>query len=123
MEGTQTRVQTSTGVGSTCVPDRTMDQFQPSSLEPNSPDRILAALGVKLVDAAGALKAKTATPGTFSGAADAIAQALEQAGFYLQGRAATDLLDKSADLIRRHPGPALLIGAAIGFLAARTIRR
>lgn len=91
---------------------------------PNIPDRILEALGVKLIDVAETLKLRAAATGTFSETAGAIARTLEQTGFYLQGRRlTTDLFDQSANLIRRHPGPSLLIGAAIGFLVARTIRR
>jgi hypothetical protein len=68
----------------TCAPARETDHLQS-----RTPDRVLEAVGEKLVDVADPLKLRTA----------------------------------SADLIRRHPGPSLLIGAAVGFLLARTIRR
>jgi hypothetical protein len=118
MEGIRTPIGNPVRVDPTRAPARESDHLQPST-----PDRILEAVGVKLVDVAGALKFRTAASGTFSGSAAAIARTLEQAGFYLQGRSTTRLLDQSADLIRRHPGPSLLIGAAVGFLVARTIRR
>jgi hypothetical protein len=50
-------------------------------------------------------------------------QALEDAGFFLQGRPTENLAHQAGRIIRRNPVPFILIGATLGFLFARSTRR
>jgi hypothetical protein len=85
-------------------------------------DSALGAVGAKLVDAARALNQKTAWRGG-SGVASPLILALQDAGFFLQGRPTEKLLHETESVLRRRPIPFILIGATLGFLLARGTRR
>ncbi len=87
------------------------------------PDRVLGTIGARLVDSARALRQKAAPLVGGSGIAIPLMLALEDAGFFLQGRPTEKLLYETADIIRRRPIPFMLIGATLGFLLARGTRR
>ena len=87
------------------------------------PDRVLGTVGARLVDSARALRQKAAPLGAGSGIATPFMLALEDAGFFLQGRPTENLLYETGRLIRRHPFPFLLIGGTLGYLLARGTRR
>jgi hypothetical protein len=87
------------------------------------PDRVLGAVGERLVEAARALGQKIAPLRGDSRVAMPVMRALEDAGFFLQGSPTEKLLDEAGRLIRRRPIPFMLIGATLGFLLARGTRR
>ena len=87
------------------------------------PDRALGAVGARLVDAARTLKRKTTPRRSGSGIATQLILALEDAGFFLQGRPTENLLYETERIIRRRPIPFMLIGMTLGFLLARGTRR
>jgi ElaB/YqjD/DUF883 family membrane-anchored ribosome-binding protein len=51
-----------------------------------------------------------------------VAEGLDNAGQYLQEQGLSGMAKDVTDLIKRNPIPALLIGVAIGFLVARSMR-
>ena len=87
------------------------------------PDQVLGSVGARLVGTARALRQKTAQVPGASGVGIPFMRALEDAGFFLQGRPTEKLLYETGRTIRRRPVPFLLIGAALGFLLARGKRR
>jgi hypothetical protein len=86
------------------------------------PDQMLSAVGARLVSAAKTFRHKAARLPGF-GFGIPLLQALEDTGFFLQGRPTENFLDKTGSVIRRRPVPFMLIGAALGFLLARGKRR
>ena len=81
-------------------------------------DGALGTVGAKLVDAARALNQKTAWR-----VASPLVVALQDTGFFLQGRPTEKLLHEAESVLRRRPIPFMLIGATLGFLLARGSRR
>jgi hypothetical protein len=88
-----------------------------------TPDRVLAVIGARLVDAAKALRQKITPLRRGSGIATPLILTLEDAGFFLQGHPTENLLYETGRTIRRRPLPFMLIGAALGFMLARGTRR
>jgi len=61
--------------------------------------------------------------GVLGTAGHAVGSKLEAGGHYLEDRGLKGIGDDVTMIIRRHPGPALVIGFGIGILAARLFRR
>jgi hypothetical protein len=82
-----------------------------------------AALGEKVQSVADTLRQKGPHHGMLGNASGAVADTLDSAGLYLQEEGLTGMAQDVANVIRRHPIPAVLAGVGIGFLLAKALRK
>lgn len=59
--------------------------------------------------------------GMAGNASAAVADTLDSSGSYLQEQGLKDMVDDVSTLIRRYPIPALIVGAAAGYLIGKTL--
>jgi uncharacterized protein YjbJ (UPF0337 family) len=83
----------------------------------------IAAVGEKIGSLAGVIREKAPHEGAAGTAATTVADKLDAAGSYLQGKDLDHMMSDLSGMIRRYPVPALLIGLGIGYLLARGTRR
>jgi ElaB/YqjD/DUF883 family membrane-anchored ribosome-binding protein len=83
----------------------------------------VGAVGCSMSSLAGTIREKMPHEGALGNTSEKVASTLESGGRYLQEEGIGGMVDEMANLIRRNPFPALLVGIGIGFLLARTIRR
>lgn len=86
-------------------------------------DAAATTAGVKLQDAAQALREKAPVEGAVGQAAVATADTLQRAGSYLEQQDLAGMRGDLETLIRNHPTESLLIAFGVGFLLARSTRR
>ena len=116
-------MQTTTENHQTQAFNPTLPQNENAETPCTMSDQVLGSVGAKLVGTARALRQKSAQVPGGSGVGIPFMLAVEDAGFFLQGRPTEELLYETGRIIRRRPLPFLLIGAALGFLLARGKRR
>jgi len=79
-----------------------------------------STVGHKAEDA-GKVRDNTPHEGMLGSASDAVANAIEGAGKYVEDKNLTGMMDDVTGLIRRNPVPALLVGLGVGFLIGRAL--
>ena len=72
----------------------------------------------RLHDAADAMPAETV-----SEIAHSAADRIEQGATYVEDTPPAEMLSDLLDVVRRHPGPSLVMAASLGFLFAQILRR
>jgi hypothetical protein len=85
-------------------------------------DTAAASLGGTMQSWAGTLREKAPQEGMLGSAAGTVARGLESGGRYLQEEGMSGMVEDLAELVRRNPIPALLVGIGLGFLLARMTR-
>jgi hypothetical protein len=81
-----------------------------------------SAVGGSMRSLAGSLRESLPHEGVMGTASSAVADTLDRGGRYLQEEGLQGIGEDLTNLIRRNPIPALLIGVAVGFLIARSVR-
>jgi hypothetical protein len=81
-----------------------------------------SAVGGSMRSLAGSLRESLPHEGVMGTASSAVADTLDRGGRYLQEEGLQGVGEDLTNLIRRNPIPALLIGVAVGFLIARSVR-
>ena len=69
------------------------------------------------------IREHTPHSGTAGAVASRVADNLERGGRYVREKELSGMADDLADVIRRNPVPAILVGVGLGYLIARAIRR
>jgi hypothetical protein len=82
-----------------------------------------SAVGGGMKSLAGTIRQHTPHEGMLGTASASVADSLESGGRYLQEEGLRGMTDEVANLIRRNPIPALLVGIGIGFLLAKASTR
>jgi ElaB/YqjD/DUF883 family membrane-anchored ribosome-binding protein len=82
-------------------------------------DDAASAAGSGLTSMSEGIKKHGPQEGMLGQAASTVASGLESAGKYLQEQGVSGAAEDLTNLIRRHPVPAVLIAAGIGFLVAQ----
>jgi hypothetical protein len=85
-------------------------------------DDAVSALGQGMKSLAGTIREKAPHEGVLGAASSSVAGTLESGGRYLKEEGLSGAADDFANLIRRNPIPAILVGIGIGFLLARSLR-
>jgi len=80
-----------------------------------------ASMGHGMQTLAGKVRDNTPHEGMLGSASDAVANAIEGAGKYVEDKNLTGMMDDVTGLIRRNPVPALLVGLGVGFLIGRAL--
>ena len=80
-----------------------------------------ASVGHGMQTLAGKVRDNTPNEGMLGSASNAVADAIEGAGRYVEDKNLTGMMDDVTGLIKRNPVPALLIGLGIGFLIGRAL--
>ncbi len=86
-------------------------------------DEAAAAIGTGMQSWAHNIRDTTRDMGDRGCAANAVADNLDSSGRYLQEEGLSGMAADVANVIRRHPFSAVLIGLALGYLVARTTAR
>jgi len=81
-----------------------------------------SAVGGSMRSLAGTLRENLPHEGMMGSASSAVADTLDRGGRYLQEEGLQGIGEDLTNLIRRNPIPALLVGIAVGFLIARSVR-
>jgi hypothetical protein len=104
--------------------DRTKGQSQElgSSVSAKA-QQATAAAGETLQSLGGTIRDRGPQEGSVARAATTVANNLEDAGMYLQGRGIEGVVDDLTILIRRYPVQSLIIGVGLGYLLSRLGRR
>jgi len=82
-------------------------------------DSAAASAGSGLSSMAEGVRQHGPQEGMLGQAASTVAQGLDSAGRYLQEQGVSGAAEDMTNLIRRHPIPAVLIAAGVGFLLAQ----
>jgi hypothetical protein len=82
-----------------------------------------AAIGSGMESLAGSIRHNLPREGLLGTASSSVAESLEGGGRYLQQQGLGGITKDIADLIRRNPVPALLVGVGIGFLLVKVAAR
>jgi len=82
-----------------------------------------SAMGSGMKSLADTIREKGPEGGTLGSATSAVASTLESGGRYLQEHGLSGIGGDMANLIKRNPIPALLVGIGLGFLIARATTR
>lgn len=86
-------------------------------------DAAMSAAGERIENLGQSLRGRTTEDGRMGRVLTRTASALEQSGLYLQESTPTDVRMDLEDVMRKRPVTTLLVGAGIGFLIARALRR
>ena len=86
-------------------------------------DEATAAIGERVKSAASAIRDRGPSEGMLGTASSAVADSLEHTGRYIQEEGVIGMVEDVAELIRRNPIPAMLVGVGIGYLLAKVTRR
>jgi len=81
-----------------------------------------ASVGSGMQSLADKVRDKAPNEGMLGKASESVASALEHGGKYLEDKNLSGLADDMAQMIKRNPLPAVLIGVGLGFLLGRTLR-
>src|SRR5207249_480899 len=82
-----------------------------------------SSVGCGMKSLADTIREKGPEGGTLGAAGNAVADTLESSGRYLQEHGLSGIGEDMANLIKRNPIPALLVGIGLGFLIARATTR
>jgi len=82
-------------------------------------DDVAGAAGSGLTTLSHGLKEHGPREGMLGQAASSVAEGLDSAGKYLQEQGLTGAAEDMTNLIRKHPIPAVLIAAGVGFIVAQ----
>lgn len=80
-----------------------------------------AAVGSGIQSLAGKVRDNTPDGGMLGNASNAVADAIEGAGKYVEDKNLTGMVDDMTGLIKRNPVPALLLALGVGFLIGRAL--
>lgn len=86
-------------------------------------DEATAALGERVRSAGSTLRERGPREGMLGSATGTAADYLEHTGRYIQEEGVVGMAEDIAELIRRNPIPAMMVGVGIGFLLAKMTRR
>jgi ElaB/YqjD/DUF883 family membrane-anchored ribosome-binding protein len=86
-------------------------------------DAAMSAAGERIENLGQSLRNRATDEGRMGRVLSRTASALEQSGLYLQESTPTDVRMDLEDVMRKRPLTTLLVGAGIGFLIARALRR
>lgn len=86
-------------------------------------DAAMSAAGERIENLGQSLRGRATEEGRMGRVLTRTASALEQSGLYLQESTPTDVRMDLEDVMRKRPVTTLLVGAGIGFLIARALRR
>jgi ElaB/YqjD/DUF883 family membrane-anchored ribosome-binding protein len=86
-------------------------------------DAAMSAAGERIENLGQSLRGRASDEGRVGKVLGRTASALEQSGLYLQESTPTDVRMDLEDVMRKRPVTTLLVGAGIGFLIARALRR
>jgi ElaB/YqjD/DUF883 family membrane-anchored ribosome-binding protein len=86
-------------------------------------DEATAALGERVKSAGSALRERGPREGMLGTATGTTADYLENTGRYIQEEGIVGMTEDIAELIRRNPIPAMMVGVGIGFMLAKMFRR
>lgn len=86
-------------------------------------DAAMSAAGERIENLGQSLRGRAPEEGRVGKVLSRTASALEQSGLYLQESTPTDVRMDLEDVMRKRPVTTLLVGAGIGFLIARALRR
>jgi ElaB/YqjD/DUF883 family membrane-anchored ribosome-binding protein len=86
-------------------------------------DRATHAVGSGMESVAHTLREKMPHGGVLGAATSSVAGGLETGGKYLENEGINDIATDVTNLIRRNPIPAILIGAALGYVIGRLASR
>src|SRR5437588_9669172 len=114
--------------------DTMTTNWNTSETQPGEAHSIAATVAEKADDAVGAvgcgirsiadtLRDKGPEEGVLGTVTSQTAQTLDSAGRYLRDEGVTGMAEDVTNLIRRNPGPALLLGLGLGFLIAFATQR
>ena len=81
-----------------------------------------ASLGSGMKTAAEKVRENAPHEGMLGRGAEAVASTLDRGGDYLREKNLHGMADDMAEMIKRNPIPALLLGIGLGFLLGRTLR-
>ncbi len=85
-------------------------------------DKVTSAAGSGIKHLGETIGEHTPHEGIFGSASQAVAGTLKEGGKYLEEGKMSGMIDDAANLIRRNPVPAVLIGIGLGFLLGRLVR-
>jgi len=80
-----------------------------------------SAVGGGMQSLAGQVRDNAPQSGVLGSASRSVADAIDNAGHYVQDKNLTGMMDDVTGLVKRNPIPALLIGVGIGFLIGRVL--
>jgi len=80
-----------------------------------------AAVGHGMQTAADKVREKGPSEGMLGNASRTVADAMDNAGKYVEDRNLSGMMDDVTNLVKRNPIPALLLGLGVGFLIGRLI--
>ena len=80
-------------------------------------------LGCGMKSLAQRIRSHAPQEGPVATAADALADTLDSGGRYLETEGVSGMTEDVANIIRKNPMPALLLGLGVGYLLARALRR
>lgn len=86
-------------------------------------DAAMSAAGERIENLGQSLRGHATDEGRMGKVLSRTASALEQSGLYLQESTPTDVRMDLEDVMRKRPVTTLLVGAGVGFLIARALRR
>jgi hypothetical protein len=86
-------------------------------------DDAVGSVGCGMTSLADTLRQKGPEQGVLGTVTSTTAETLDTTGRYLRDQGVTGMADDVTNMIRRNPGPALLVGLGVGFLLAYAIRR
>jgi hypothetical protein len=85
-------------------------------------DELTASAGVGIQGLGDRLGKIAPQTGVLGGASQAVAQGVKKGGKYIEGAKLSGITGNLAQLIRRHPIPAVLIGIGMGWFACRKLK-
>jgi ElaB/YqjD/DUF883 family membrane-anchored ribosome-binding protein len=86
-----------------------------------SADKMASSAGSSVKHLGETIKAKGPQDGVLGGATRAVADTIQEGGRYLEQEGFSGMVEDTAELIRRNPLPAVLVGIGVGFLIGRTL--
>jgi hypothetical protein len=79
------------------------------------------AVGHGMQTAADKVRENTPNEGMLGNASRSVADAMDNAGKYVEDRNLTGMMEDVTNLVKRNPIPALLLGLGVGFLIGRLV--
>lgn len=87
----------------------------------NAAERATTAAGSGVRHLGETIKEKGPQSGVFGSATRAVGNTLQEGGQYLEQEGFSGMMDDVAELVRRNPLPAVLVGVGLGFLLGRML--
>lgn len=85
-------------------------------------DEATSAVGAGVASFADRIKGSAPSEGMFGHAAQSVADTIKEGGKYLEHEGLSGMTKDVADLIRRNPLPAVVLGVGLGYLIGRMLR-